>query len=160
MANRMGPNDWRSASPVNDDGHVAWVQRVEVSGSTGTSTVEGEGTAGTPAGGVLTVQGDPSGTPIPVVMGRPDTGTVSSVPSGTASVGILSANPNRLGATITNTDANTLRLLLSTGTASATNFTVAIQSDGYYEVPFGYTGDIVGIWDADGSGAALVTEFG
>lgn len=102
----------------------------------------------------------PGSDPIPVVMGRPDTGTVSSVPSGTVSVGILSANPNRLGATITNTDANTLRLLLSTGTASATNFTVAIQSDGYYEVPFGYTGDIVGIWDADGSGAALVTEFG
>lgn len=38
------------------------------SGSTsGTSTiVEGKGTAGTPVGGVLTVQGDPAGTPIPV----------------------------------------------------------------------------------------------
>lgn len=32
----------------------------------GTSTVQGPGTAGTQSGGVLTVQGDPSGTPIPV----------------------------------------------------------------------------------------------
>ena len=30
------------------------------------TTVQGEGTAGTPVGGVLTVQGDPAGTPIPV----------------------------------------------------------------------------------------------
>lgn len=30
------------------------------------STVQGEGTAGTPTGGVLTIQGDPAGTPIPI----------------------------------------------------------------------------------------------
>lgn len=30
------------------------------------TTVQGEGTAGTPVGGLLTVQGDPAGTPIPV----------------------------------------------------------------------------------------------
>lgn len=33
---------------------------------TGVSVVEGRGTAGSPVGGVLTVQGDPSGTPIPI----------------------------------------------------------------------------------------------
>ncbi len=32
----------------------------------GVSTVQGEGTAGTPVGGILTVQGDPAGTPVPV----------------------------------------------------------------------------------------------
>lgn len=35
MANRMGPNDWRSAAPVDDDGHAAWVQNVNISSSTG-----------------------------------------------------------------------------------------------------------------------------
>ena len=30
MANRMGPNDWRSATPVDDDGHAAWVQNVAI----------------------------------------------------------------------------------------------------------------------------------
>lgn len=33
---------------------------------TGTSVVQGLGTAGTPVGGLLTVQGDPAGTPIPI----------------------------------------------------------------------------------------------
>ena len=40
---------------------------VVTAGSTASSTVEGDGSAGTPAGGVLTVQGDPAGTPIPVI---------------------------------------------------------------------------------------------
>ncbi len=35
-------------------------------GSSSVQTVQGEGTAGTPVGGLLTVQGDPSGTPIPI----------------------------------------------------------------------------------------------
>jgi hypothetical protein len=34
-------------------------------GGGGATTVDGQGTAGTPAGGVMTVQGDPAGTPIP-----------------------------------------------------------------------------------------------
>ncbi len=35
-------------------------------GSTLVQTVQGEGTAGTPTGGILTIQGDPAGTPVPV----------------------------------------------------------------------------------------------
>jgi hypothetical protein len=38
----------------------------------GTSTVQGPGTAGTPTGGVLTIQGDPAGTPVPI------TGSISA----------------------------------------------------------------------------------
>ncbi len=87
------------------------------------------------------------------------TGTVSSVASGIASVTILAANANRLGATILNTDANALYLLLNSGTASATNLTVNVPANGYYEVPFRYTGILKGIWAADGSGSAIVTEF-
>lgn len=30
MPNRMGPNDWRSATSVDDDGHAAWVQNVAI----------------------------------------------------------------------------------------------------------------------------------
>lgn len=127
MANRMGPNDWRSASPVTDDGHATWVQRVEV--------VTGTGAIG------------------------PAAAAKTSVASGTASVTILAANANRRGATISNTDANILYLDLSGGTASATSFTVAVAANGYYEVPFGYTGLITGVWAVDGTGAALVTEF-
>lgn len=90
---------------------------------------------------------------------RSTTGTKSAVNSGTSSVTILASNANRKGATVTNTDANALYLDLSGGTASSTSFSVAIAANGYYEVPFGYTGLITGIWAADGAGQALVTEF-
>lgn len=94
---------------------------------------------------------------------RSGTGTKTSVNSGTTSVTILAANANRKGASISNTDANTLYLDLSGGTASATSFTAAMGGGStlptYYEVPYGYTGAITGVWAVDGTGAALVTEF-
>lgn len=115
--------------------------------------VDATGTALGTAGNPLVVSATSGGA------GGAATGTVTSVSSSAASSAILAANTARKGATITNTDANTLRVLLSAGTASATNYTVPIASGGYYEVPYGYTGQIVGIWDADGTGAALVTEL-
>lgn len=90
---------------------------------------------------------------------RSPTGTKTAVASGITSVTILAANANRKGATITNTDANALYLDLSGATASSTSYTVAVATGGYYEVPFGYSGNITGIWAADGTGSALVTEF-
>lgn len=89
----------------------------------------------------------------------PATGTVTSVPSSTTSGTILAANAARLGAVIYNTDANSLYLLLASGTASATNLSWTIAANSQYEVPFGYTGIIVGVWAGDGTGAAKVTEF-
>jgi len=92
------------------------------------------------------------------------TATVTSVASAAASTTIKAANTSRKGLSISNTDANILYLLLGGGTASATNFTVAISGAtataiGYYEVPYGFTGAITGIWAVDGAGAALVTEY-
>lgn len=87
------------------------------------------------------------------------TGTVSSVASGIASVTILAANTSRVGAVIVNTDANALHLLLSNGTASTTNYTAKVAAGGEYTVPSNYTGIIVGIWAADGTGSAVVTEL-
>ncbi len=92
------------------------------------------------------------------------TATVTSVASAAASTSIIAANTARQGLSISNTDANILYLLLGGGTASATNFTVALSGAtataiGYYEVPYGFTGAITGIWAVDGAGAALVTEY-
>lgn len=88
------------------------------------------------------------------------TGTKTSVNSAAVSTTILAANTARLGATITNTDGNALDLDLSGGTASTTSYSVQIAPGGYFELPSPvYTGKITGIWTADGSGAALVTEF-
>lgn len=90
--------------------------------------------------------------------------TVVNAVSDTASdVLILAANGARQGASITNDSAAILYLLLGTGTASSTNFTVELYAGDYYELPLNrhgcYTGEIRGIWDSDSTGSARVTEF-
>lgn len=89
---------------------------------------------------------------------RSATGTTSSVNDSASSVTVLAANAARLGATVYNDSTVALYLKLG-ATASATDFTVKIAADGYYEVPSGYTGIIDGIWASDASGAARVTEL-
>lgn len=87
------------------------------------------------------------------------TGTNTSVASAIVDTAILAANVSRRGATITNDSAaSQLRLLLGTTPASATNYTVKLGPDDYYEVPFGYTGEIRGIWSV-AVGNARVTEL-
>ena len=80
-----------------------------------------------------------------------------SIPSSTTSLQFLEANPSRIGATIWNNSANVLYLDLSEA-ASPTSYTVKILSDGYYELPFKYTGKVSGAWQA-ADGNALVREF-
>lgn len=89
----------------------------------------------------------------------PSAGALTVVNSVATPVLILAANPDRKGAIITNTDANALHLLLASGVVSTTNFTVLVAPNGSYEVPFGFTGTIAGIWAADGAGSAMVTEL-
>lgn len=86
------------------------------------------------------------------------TATQSSVTAAAADTVILVANTNRKGATIENDSTAALNLLLGSGTSSATVRTLQIAAGGYYEVPFGYTGAIKGIWTS-ATGAARVTEF-
>lgn len=129
-------------------------------------------TAGMPAAlganGGMKVEGVAGGVAQPVsgpqtnaefLAARRSTSALSVVASSATTGTILAANGNRKGASITNTDANVLYLDLSGGTASSTSFSVLIPTNGYFEVPFGYTGAITGIWAADGAGSALVTEF-
>jgi len=90
--------------------------------------------------------------------------TITSVSSATSSTAIAAANPDRKGLSISNTDANILYLLIGGGTASATNFSVALSGATataipYFELPYGFTGAVSGIWAVDGTGVALVTEY-
>ncbi|HEU5316764.1 MAG TPA: hypothetical protein VFX49_11680 [Chloroflexota bacterium] len=87
------------------------------------------------------------------------TGTRSDVADANADTLILAANAARRGATVYNDSTATLYLLVAAGAASATNFTVRLTSQAYFEVPFGYTGAIRGFWDADTAGSARVTEY-
>jgi gentisate 1,2-dioxygenase len=84
---------------------------------------------------------------------------VTSVASSTTSGALLPQNTGRNGAIIRNTDANILYVLLDGGTASASNHTYALSTGDVLELPDFYDGPVNGVWAADGSGAALVTEF-
>lgn len=94
---------------------------------------------------------------------RSGTGTPSNVASSASSVTILASNANRLGATVTNDSTQILYLLLGSSAASTTNYTVQLAGStstgvAYYEVPFGFTGQLTGIW-ASANGNARVTEL-
>lgn len=84
----------------------------------------------------------------------------TTVASSATQTTILAANPNRKGASIyNNSTANLLvDLIPATGSVDAATFGLKIPSQSYYELPFGYTGAIMGLWDAV-NGSALVREF-
>lgn len=92
-----------------------------------------------------------------VTVARSATPTQSSVAGSATSVTVLAANTARAGATIFNDSTATLYLKLG-ATASTSSFTTKMYQDGYYEVPFGYTGVIDGIWSS-ATGNARITEI-
>lgn len=72
---------------------------------------------------------------------------------------LLESNPLRIGATIFNEGTATLTLHLGAG-ASATVYTLVMAATGYYELPFGYTGIVTGLWSAaSASNNARIVEF-
>jgi hypothetical protein len=85
------------------------------------------------------------------------TATLLNVDSSTTSGTLVAANATRKGASIHN-DSTAVLYVKFGATASATSFTVKMAADAHYEVPFGYTGRIDGIW-ASANGAARVTEL-
>ena len=85
------------------------------------------------------------------------TGTLSNVNASASNVTLLAANAARLGATFYNDSTAILYLKLG-ATASATSFTVKMQPDDYYEMPYGYYGIVDGI-SASATGVIRVTEI-
>lgn len=95
---------------------------------------------------------------LPVKELRSSASAVTSVADSASNVTLLASNANRLGATIYNDSTVALYVKLG-ATASTTSFTIKMAADAYYEVPFGYTGIIDGIWASDASGSARITEL-
>lgn len=93
-----------------------------------------------------------------VVVGGANTATTTAVNDTASNATLLASNADRLGATIYNDSTQVLYVKFGT-TASLTSFHVAMSPGGYLELPFGYRGNIDGIWAADGSGAARICEF-
>jgi len=94
------------------------------------------------------------------VTAQPTTSTTAAsttVASATTSTPILAANAARRGATIRNASTTFLHLDMDTA-SSLTDYAVRLNPGAYYEVPYGFTGEITGIWNAV-NGSALVREF-
>ena len=85
------------------------------------------------------------------------TATVSSVNSSATSVTLKAANTARIGLSVYN-DSTQILYLKCGATASASDFTVEMGPEDYWEAPYGYTGIVDGIW-ASANGAAKVTEY-
>lgn len=96
--------------------------------------------------------------PSGVINHPPVTGTPTSVASANSSTVLLASNNARLGATVYNDSTAVLYLLLGSGTASNSVYTAQLAAGAYYEVPFGFCGQLTGIW-ASVNGNARVTEL-
>lgn len=111
------------------------------------------------AKGAKSATGQDASVAAQVVAFNSSSATKANVSDAATSTTILAANVSRIGATIWNDSTAILYLDLTGGTATATSCSVKLIADAFYEVPFGYTGLITGIWASDASGAARVTEF-
>ena len=92
------------------------------------------------------------------ILGQASTGTQTSVAGATSSTSLLASNAARLGATVYNDSTAILYLLLGSGTASTSAYSVQLGAGAYYEVPYRYTGAIKGVWSA-AAGNARITEL-
>lgn len=81
---------------------------------------------------------------------KPSTSNTSSVASSASNVVLLPSNTLRLGATVFNDSTAILYIKLG-ATATTSDFTTKMLPGTYYEIPFGYLGEIDGIW-ANGTG--------
>lgn len=86
------------------------------------------------------------------------TSTVTAVGDSASSVTLKAANASRKGLTIFNDSTAVLYIKLG-AVASTSSYTFRAVQYAYYEVPFGYTGIVDGIWASDAGGQALVDEL-
>lgn len=94
-----------------------------------------------------------------VEQGAPETAVRTTIANTTTPTTLLALNSLRKGATIYNTSNRLLYIGFGATTVTTADFTVQISSGGYYEIPYGFTGRISGVWSATGSGGAVVTEL-
>jgi hypothetical protein len=88
------------------------------------------------------------------------TNTLTGVSASATSVSLLAANSRRKGATIANSDTSVdlfIRLGASAAAISSGSYKVMLRGGQYYELPFGWTGAVQGIWRA-ATGFANVDE--
>ena len=86
-----------------------------------------------------------------------NTATHTQVAASPSAVTILAANPNRTGGSIYNDSTSDMQVKLGPA-ATLVDFTLRIIGGGYFEIPFGWTGIITGMWTT-AVGTAHVVEY-
>lgn len=124
-------------------------------GIAGLKSIRLTGTAWTSGTATVTIRAS-QGTQDTITRITTATTAVSSVAGSASSVACLAANSDRVGATVYNDSTADVYVKLG-ATASATSFTVKLFQDGFFTIPFGYTGVIDCIWTS-ATGSARVTE--
>lgn len=109
---------------------------------------------------IMPIYSDPN---IIIPSNNSSSATATTVPNSATSVALLAANANRKGFKITNNSNQDLFIEFG-ATASIAAFSVRLPKLPGSNVPAvyegeGYTGAIAGIWQAAGTGGALVREF-
>jgi hypothetical protein len=113
-------------------------------------------TAATPSDRALVVAISPNNS-FTISTAKPSTSVTSSVAASISNVVLLPSNSVRLGATVYNDSSSFLYVKLG-AVASVTDYTIKLFPLSYYEIPYGYTGEIDGIW-ADVGGFARLDEL-
>lgn len=122
----------------------------------GPVAVKGPNQAATALDPALVVAPSPN-SPFTFSPSRPSLNTTHSVASSATNTTLLTANLTRIGATVFNDSSAILYLKLGS-TASLSDFTLKVFPGSYYEVPFGFTGQIDGFW-ASVNGFARIGEL-
>lgn len=82
----------------------------------------------------------------------------NTIPQTSAAVVLMDVDPLRQGAIIMNEGDAPLAIEFDTAPTMASNL-VILQPGGYFEVPYGFKGQIQGVWASAGSGFAKIREF-
>jgi hypothetical protein len=79
----------------------------------------------------------------------------------TVNVEVLAANEGTVGSSFVNLSNADAYILLGSGTASATNYTVKLKhgGDDIYETPYNYSGAVQVVFAHSGSGNLVITKF-
>ena len=98
------------------------------------------------------------GIAVTVTPTQASTATVTSVNDSNADQTLLAANANRVGLNIYN-DSDQILYVKYGGVATTTDFTVPIGPGDFWSMDPVYTGVLHGIWAANSTGAAKITEL-
>jgi hypothetical protein len=100
----------------------------------------------------------PSRNKFPAVAGSNDAAR-TSVTAASTEKQLIASSADRYGVSVTNDSDKKLYLGVGSATVSTTNFTAKLDPDGHWESPFSYSGEIRGIWEANVTGSARITEY-